>query len=231
MNFPIIDTPHPLTLIGGGACTDADLAAARSLAPTCVAADGGADRALQAGILPAAVIGDMDSISDQARAQIPDDRLHHIAEQDSTDFDKSLRSIATPLVIAVGFTGGCIDHTLAAFHTLVVRSHRPVIILGGDDIVFLCPRHMTLPVVAGTRVSLFPMGPVTGTSHGLKWPIDGLDFAPGIKSGTSNRATGDITIDVSAPRMLCILPRALMPPVASMFLERPVFARWPAPSE
>lgn len=228
MNSGIIDVPHPLTLIGGGDCTKDDIDLAFRLAPACVAADGGADAALAANITPAAVIGDMDSISDHARAQIPADRMHLIAEQDSTDFDKCLRHVAAPLVVAVGFAGGQIDHTLATLHTLVVRCDRPVVVLAARDVIFLCPPRMHLPMQAGVRVSLFPFGRVTGTSVGLEWPIDGLNFAPGLKSGTSNRATGDVSLAVSEPCMLCILPRVFIEPVASMLLALEPAARWRA---
>lgn len=228
MNTPVYESSNPLTLVGGGDCTNLDLELARSIAPVCVAADSGADHALQAGLEPVAVIGDMDSISDRARVQIPADRMHHIAEQDSTDFDKTLRNCVAPLVIAVGFSGGRVDHTLAALHTLVTHSDRLVIILSAEDITFVCPPRMSLPLESGTRFSLFPMGPVEGSSQGLHWPIDGLAFAPGMQSGTSNLATGPVSLSVTSPNMLCILPRASILPVASVFLELPASARWPA---
>jgi thiamine pyrophosphokinase len=201
------------------------------MAPTCVAADGGADLALQAGVDLVAVIGDMDSISPEARAQIPSDRLHRIAEQDSTDFDKALRNVSAPLVIAIGFTGGQADHALAALHTLVVRCHRQVILLGAQDILFLCPPRLSLMLQEGTRVSLFPLGPVRGTSTGLKWPIDGIDFAPGQRSGTSNCALGDVVLTVEKPHMLCILPRGLIQQVASALQALEASGQWPARAE
>ncbi|HLQ20104.1 MAG TPA: thiamine pyrophosphokinase, partial [Tabrizicola sp.] len=57
-----------------------------SRAPLVVAADSGADRLLRFGQLPEAVIGDMDSISDRARMQIPPERQYLVAEQVTTDF-------------------------------------------------------------------------------------------------------------------------------------------------
>jgi thiamine pyrophosphokinase len=223
----ILDTLEPLTIIGGGDCTVDDIALARTIAPTCVAADGGAHIALSTGVTLAAVIGDMDTISKEARAQIPDENFHQIAEQDSTDFDKVLRHISTPLAVAVGFSGGQVDHALAALHTLAVYSHKRVVLLGERDIVFLCPPHMDLPLEADTRVSLFPLGPVRGTSTGLHWPIDGIDFAPGYRSGTSNKATGDITVTVESPNMLCILPRRFIRQVASSLAGPDAPAQWP----
>lgn len=229
MNPPLVHASEPLTLLGGGECTPDDLTTAMSLAPLCVAADGGAQLALDMGVELTAVIGDMDSISDAARAQIPSDRFHLIGEQDSTDFDKALRNVRAPVVVAVGFTGGQIDHALAALHTLVRRCDWPVVLLGAQDVVFLCPKSFALSVPDGTRVSLFPMGPVTGRSSGLYWPIEGIDFAPVSRSGTSNRATGDLQLEFDAPHMLCIVPRFLIEPVVSMLRALPDHARWRAP--
>ena len=108
------------------------------------------------------------------RARLPVDIFHEISEQDSTDFDKALRHLAVPLVLAVGFTGARLDHELAVFHSLVTRSGHRCIVIGERDVVFHAPLRLGVDLPPGTRVSLFPMGPVTGRSRGLRWPIDGL---------------------------------------------------------
>lgn len=231
MSDSIVDVSEPLTLIGGGALSDGDIAAARALGPICVAADSGADAALAAGVPLAAVIGDMDSISDHARARIPEDRFHLISEQDSTDFEKVLRFVSAPLFIAVGFAGGRIDHELASMHTIARRADCCIIMITQEDVVFHCPQNVSLNVPENTRVSLFPMGPVTGRSEGLFWPIDGLSFAPAVRSGTSNRSTGPVTLEMNAPGMLCILPKAFIPLVVSALLSLPDCARWTARAE
>ena len=229
MKISILDTDQPLTLIGGGVLSPGDIETALSIAPTCVAADGGADTALAAGVTLAAVIGDMDSISDGVKSQIDPDHLHEISEQDSTDFDKALRSLSTPLVVAVGFTGARIDHELSALHTLLVRCDQHVVLLGSEDVIFLCPPRLQLSVPPDTRVSLFPMGAVQGTSTGLYWPVNGLPFEPGVLSGTSNKSTGDVDLTMDGPRMLCVLPRRFIRQVVSALLDLPPDARWPAP--
>lgn len=195
-----------VTVIGGGAVDAADLVAALAVAPVLVAADGGADRALALGRAPDWVIGDLDSISDAARASVAPERLLHVAEQDSTDFAKSLGRIDAPLVMAVGFAGLRLDHTLAAL-TVMVRPGAPrVVMLAPDDVVLVCPPRLGLDLAPGTRVSLYPMGPARGASTGLEWPIDGLDFAPGGRVGTSNRAMGPVVLSIEGP-MLLMLPR------------------------
>src|SRR5690606_33235414 len=99
-----------------------------------------------------------------------------------------------------------LDHTLAALTTLVTCSLPVPIMLTAEDIVFRAPSRLTLPLMPGTRVSLYPMGPARGISTGLEWPIDGIEFAPGLRVGTSNRAHGLVTLKIDGP-MLIILPR------------------------
>lgn len=210
MNAAFVQSRSPVTLLGGAPIETNDLAEALALAPTLVAADGGADQALAAGHVPDAVIGDMDSLSPEARAQLAPETLLEIAEQDTTDFEKALCSMDAPLVLAVGFTGARTDHELATFSQLVRSPAGHVIVLGHEDIVFHAPPALVLDVPPGTRVSLFPMRPVTGTSEGLRWPIEGLYFAPDTRIGTSNIAAGPVHLAFDGPGMLVILPRAML---------------------
>jgi thiamine pyrophosphokinase len=203
----LIQTDRPLALVGGGACDAADLALAKRRSSCFVAADGGADTLLAHDITAEAVIGDLDSITVQARSQMPPDRLHLVAEQNSTDFEKCLRHISAPLILGLGFTGGRIDHQMAVFHGLLRYCHQRCMLLGSEDVVFLAPPEMSLELPQQTRISLFPMGAVQGTSEGLFWPIDGLAFAPGQTIGTSNLTEGPVRLRLSAAQMLVILPR------------------------
>lgn len=203
---PPIISERGVTVIGGGQVTRCDLALATTVAPLLVAADGGADRALELGRMPDWVIGDLDSVSDRGRSAVPPDRLLHVAEQDSTDFVKCLTRIKAPVVMAVGFAGLRLDHTLAALTALVAQDVGRVIMIASDDVIFAAPPRVTLPLMPGTRVSLYPMGPARGTSSGLEWPIDDIDFAPGGRVGTSNRATGLVSLRIQG-KMLVILPR------------------------
>ncbi|MGV6812390.1 MAG: thiamine diphosphokinase [Brevirhabdus sp.] len=222
----IVHGAAKLTLLGGGKAPKAVVNAALFHAPVLVAADGGADRALALGHRPEAVIGDLDSLSASAHAALPADRILRIAEQDSTDFDKCLCVLPAPLVLAVGMTGRRLDHTLAAFNTLVRHAHRQIIVLGAHDVCFACPPRLRLDLEPGSRASLFPMARVTGRSTGLHWPIDGLEFAPDGQSGTSNRADGPVSLDFDAPGMVALLPfNALGAVMAGLAQSAP----WPAP--
>lgn len=209
MTAPVVTSAGGVTLIGGGAVTRRDLEQALAVAPLLVAADSGADEALELGHRPVAVIGDFDSLSEASRDLLPPEALHHVAEQDSTDFQKCLTRIDAPFIIAVGFAGRRLDHTLAALNVMARLPAPNVILIAAEDIVFLCPPELALDLPVGSRLSLFPMGPSHGTSRGLEWPIDGLDFAPDATSGTSNRVTGKVALTMAGP-MLVMLPRAAL---------------------
>lgn len=208
MKSTIVQSAHGVTLAGGGPIPARDLALALARAPVAVAADGGADRLLRHGVTPEAVIGDMDSISGAARQVIPAERQHLVAEQVTTDFDKALRLIEAPLVLALGFAGARLDHGLAAFSTLVAQADRRCILLGPKDFAFAAPSRLTLDLQPGEPFSLFPMAPVTGVSAGLEWPIAGIRFAPAGMIGTSNRVVARrVELEFDQPGMLVILPR------------------------
>jgi thiamine pyrophosphokinase len=222
MNSAIVQSPTGVTLAGGGGFSLKLLEFAQLLAPRVVAADGGADRLLQLGVDPEAVIGDFDSIKPDTIARLQG-KLFPIREQVTTDFDKALRSIVSPFVIGIGFSGARLDHGLAVLNTLVRYPEKRCFILGGRDVVFLAPRRMQIALKPGSRFSLFPMGAVTGASTGLRWPLQGIDFAPDGMIGTSNEVSAPVvTLEFSAERMLVILPRTAMAAALDAFGLRDV---------
>jgi thiamine pyrophosphokinase len=209
----IVQSSRPIIVVGAGDVSAEDLDyIVRSRHPV-VAADGGARRCLDAGVLPEAVIGDLDSLADVA-ARIPAARIHRIDEQETTDFDKCLRSVAAPLVLAFGVAGPRLDHTLAVCTTLVHRADRRVIVVGAADLIFHAPPRLALDLPPGTRLSLFPMARVSGRSEGLRWPIAGLVFEPWGRIGTSNEVTGPVLIERDGPGLLVITPREVLAQVS-----------------
>ena len=210
----IVRSRTPIVVIGAGHVSAEDLALVKALGHPVVAADGGARRCMEAGILPDAVIGDLDSLGDAA-GSIPPERMHRVAEQETTDFDKCLRSVAAPLVLAFGVTGPRIDHTLAVCTTLVQRAEVPVIVVGAVDLLFHAPTALSLDLPPGLRLSLFPMAPVTGRSRGLRWPIDGLHLSPAGRIGTSNEVTGPVRLAFDGPGVIVITPREVLAQVSA----------------
>ena len=213
VNQVIVESLQAVTLAGGGPFGAAALRRATRFAPVIVGADGGADRLLALGAEPQAVIGDFDSISPAARVRLAG-RLFPIGEQETTDFDKALRSIKAPFVLGLGFAGARLDHGLAVLNALVRQADKRCLVLSPQDVTFLAPRQLAMTLPIGTRLSLFPMGAVSGTSEGLRWPINGLRFAPDGMIGTSNEvAVRQVRLRFDADRMLVILPLRQLPAV------------------
>jgi thiamine pyrophosphokinase len=228
----VVESRRGLTLLGGGTVGPGDLDAALSLAPDLVAVDSGAAAALAAGHLPFKVIGDMDSLAPADEARLPQGVVHRIAEQDSTDFDKVLRSSAGSVAVGVGFLGGRADHQLANFSALVRHRHLPCILLGESDVVFAAPPEIEVAAAPGMRVSLFPLAPVAGVSDGLHWPIEGLPMAPAGLHGTSNRVAegaASVRLAFGRPGMLVIMPRAALGAAVAALRAAPLWPRDAAP--
>lgn len=220
-----VQIPDAVTLVGGGALDGATLARALDRAPRLVAADGGADAALALGRVPDLAVGDFDSISDGARARLGAARLRHEPDQETTDFDKALAAVPAPLVLAVGFAGARLDHTLAAMSTLLRNPARRVVMDTGADLCLLCPPDLTLDLPAGTRVSLFPMAPVRCASEGLVWPTEGLDLSAAGRIGTSNAAQGGaVRLAPQAPGLLLLLPVEALDALLAALRRAPL---WP----
>lgn len=206
MNEKIVQTPLGITIVGAGRVRAGQISRSRQLAPFVLAADGGAHHLLKMQDLPDAVIGDLDGLGD-AETAIPANRIHRVAEQDSTDFEKCLYSIEAPFVIAHGVTGSRFDHSLAALNAMAKYTKMPVIVVSGKDLIFVCPPDLNLSLPLGTRLSLFPMAQISGRSKGLKYKVDGIEFSPQGRIGTSNQTNAtEIHLSFAKSNMLVILP-------------------------
>ncbi|MGR3663060.1 MAG: thiamine diphosphokinase [Paracoccaceae bacterium] len=212
----IVQTSENVTLVGASKINKGILTSALAIAPYLVAADGGAELLLKCGEAPKKVIGDFDSISPETLKKLPQDSIFRISEQETTDFDKCLQHIESPLILGIGFLGGRVDHQFAAFNTLVCHPNQRCILIGKRDIVFHLPAEINLNLSLGSRLSLFPMAAVSGASEGLRWPISGLHFAPDGRIGTSNEVNAKtVSLKMHRPGMLAILPRAALAAVVA----------------
>ncbi len=213
------------TFLGAGPATIETVQALSQRASILVAVDGGATHAEVAGLRPDMIVGDFDSLPIPLPAALQGVPTRQISDQDSTDFDKALRTIDADLYLCAGFTDGRIDHLLACFHSLLRRPERRVILVSDSDAITLLPPRIVLQLAAGTRVSVFPMKPGGARSTGLRWPLNGLSLAPDAVISTSNAAScGDVEIVADAPHSLLILPRVHLDLLISALLQT---ERWP----
>mgnify|MGYP003890520847 FL=1 len=193
----IVHSIDPVVMVGGADLGPEEFNILQKEVATFIGVDGGADHLLAHGIIPSAVIGDLDSISDAARTAFAN-LLHHISEQDTVDFEKALTNISAPLIYALGFAGGRLDHTLAVLHVMGRHLETPVILLSADDASAIVPAQgILLHLSIGTRVSLMPLADARVDATGLKWPIIDQAMHPMHFTSPSN-AVAEETVQIHA---------------------------------
>jgi len=206
-DLPTLDIPSAALLLGGGPLGRELLADVLKLSPVIFAADGGAHHVAETGHRIDTIIGDLDSLTNLEVWRESGTKIAHVAEQDSTDFEKCVKRITHSPLICLGFLGGRLDHELAVLNILATYPHKAIVLVGEQDVVVHCPAEIALDLPLGSRLSLFPLGPVRGVkSEGLRWSVAGLNFAPMGQIGTSNEVTGPVRIGVDQPGMLLMAP-------------------------
>ena len=204
----IVSDAGIVCLVGGARLDPAEICRISSFVSSYIGVDGGADHLLDAGITPAAVIGDLDSLSEHARATFAE-QLCHISEQSTTDFEKALTRVSAQAVIALGFTGGRIDHALNVLNVMARYPAKKVLLADAEDVSFLAGQGRTvLRLPMATRLSLMPLDAARVSVTGVEWPFADQDMTPaGFISPSNAVAADEVLIDVAGP-LLITLPRA-----------------------
>ena len=113
--MPDIDRPAETVIVANGSYPDTGLPAVLlKSAMRVVCCDGAADKCLARGIVPDAIVGDGDSVSDAVRIGYGH-LLHISSEQETNDLTKSVRFCAANGwrdITILGATGGREDHTI-----------------------------------------------------------------------------------------------------------------------
>lgn len=157
-----------------------------------LALDGGGDIALKAGIMPHMVIGDLDSISAQAKEQIGRDRLFKVARQDNTDMEKGLdfcKVLKPSMVTVVGAAGGRLDFTLGNLISLLnYAKYFDIEVKSSSMTVYPLVKGGTFKARKGATVSLLPFEKIKNiTLKGLKYPLKNETLSL-CQKGVSNMA-------------------------------------------
>ena len=201
----IVDTLDIITLIGGAGATTDEVSTAVALSSSVVAADSGADAALEAGVEPCIVIGDLDSISPKAKAAFRH-KIECFNEQETTDFEKCLLSTKASRILAVGFSGGRLDHQLSVLNVIARYTERRIVLYGCGDVSILIPDSgMTLELPVGTRLSLMPLAQARVWSQGLRWDLSGQWMRPDGFVSISNEVCGQVCLRAEG-QILLVLP-------------------------
>lgn len=198
----------PMAIVGGGAVDPALLVELAGRGVPLVGADGGGDAIGDAGLVPAAIIGDLDSLRDRA-AWEKRTRVIHMPDQITTDFQKAIRATSAPVTLALGMTGKRLDHTLAALSAaLQYAPVRRLLLVDEVDVALAVVGPIRFEAGVRERVSIHPLLPIRFShSTGLYYPMDGLLLEPGGLIGTSNEGTGgpvEIVPDDETPWLLIL---------------------------
>ncbi len=188
-------------VVTGAAPLDPDAVAELPHDSIVLAADGALDHALAAGLTPAGLVGDLDSISPAglAWAERHATISRHDPMKDRTDTELAL-AMAADLdpgrLVLVSGGGDRLDHALAAIGALGHPGLTSIPEIdgwwGGQRFhVLHGPGELTLEVEVGAVVSLLAThGPARDvTIRGVRWPLDHHELRPLVGLGVSNVAT------------------------------------------
>ena len=213
-----INFQRAVTLLGGAGFSEDELKKSLRLAPELVAADGGANFLRHGKHIPAYILGDFDSVEGIKKWESQGTKIFKIAEQNSTDFEKCIRSIKAPKFICLGFANERLDHFLAVCSALI-KSNKPIFILGNRDLIFHLPTKFNFELPIHSRVSLYPLKEISSmSSKGLKYPLGGIKFSPADRIGTSNLSVcNEIEISYEGGGMLVILSKEHLEKIWKLF--------------
>jgi thiamine pyrophosphokinase len=208
-------------VVTGGAPLDPVAVAAVPVGAYVIAADGGLDHALAAGLTPDALVGDLDSVSAGALAWAREHAVvhSHPADKAATDTELAVAralTVGPSRLILLAGAGDRLDHTIAALGALGAPAldHLDAVEAwwGADRVHVAAPhRDVTLAEPAGTTFSVLAMhGPASGvTIAGSRWPLDDVELQPLVGWGVSNEVlTPPVHVSVATGVLTVIVPHS-----------------------
>lgn len=180
-----------------------------------IAADGGTRHLLALQTLPDVVIGDMDSLPEEARRWLTANHTQFITypvAKDETDLELALLYAVAHYgddLLIFGTLGGRLDQMLA---NILLLTHpqlhgRRVQLVTAREKAWLVQGETHIQGQVGDIVSLIPLGGDVqiGATTGLQWPLQNERLAFGLARGVSNVLTAvTATITIQSGTLLCI---------------------------
>lgn len=200
---PLSDaTVTRVVIVGSAPVAPGELIRIRTGADLLICADGGADAALAAGLRPDLVVGDMDSISDAARARYQRDGvgfIEHPVAKDETDIELAITlAIAhapSSITIAGALGGPRLDHTVGNLMLLALPALRGIdirIVDAATEALAVWDRREIIGS-PGDYITLLPLtARVEGVrTEGLLYPLHGETLLQGHTRGVSNELVAE----------------------------------------
>jgi thiamine pyrophosphokinase len=186
---------------------------------TLVAADGGLDHALAAGLEPTVLVGDLDSVTAASLAWAAEraEVLRHPVDKAATDTELAVAhaaSLGPDRLLLLAGQGDRLDHAVDALGALGAPPLAGIASLeawwGADELrVLHAPTTCRLEHPVGTTFSVLAMhGPCRGvTLEGARWPLDDHDLAPLVGLGVSNVvAASPVSVTVAHGILTVVVP-------------------------
>ncbi|MDD6173851.1 MAG: thiamine diphosphokinase [Elusimicrobiaceae bacterium] len=175
-----------------------------------LALDSGADTALEAGFEPDLALGDLDSVSEEAKAKLGKEKLFKISRQDNTDLEKGLsfcKVIKPQKVTIVCLSGGRLDFTLSNFLTLFNFIRNFEIEVKSDAWrIYPLRKSGIFEAVKGAKVSLIPLTPIKDiTLKGLKYGLKNDTLKVGQLAVSNTAVKEEISIDFKSGKLLLMI--------------------------
>jgi thiamine pyrophosphokinase len=181
----VADGSFPVHEIPLGYLRDADVI---------VCCDGSAENLVNYGMVPEAIVGDMDSLSEELTVRFAD-RIYIDESQDTNDLTKAItwcHNSGYNDIVIVGASGKREDHTVGNISLLAEYSKYLNVRMITDTGIFM-PYHESCRISSspGQKVSVFSINPETEiTSTGLKYALNKRKLGNWWEA-TLNEALGD----------------------------------------
>jgi thiamine pyrophosphokinase len=217
LNKLAIDSTVLLTL-AGHAPSDELLQWRSEEAELTVAVDGGWLVHRSAELEPDVILGDFDSCGELSEIEkiFPRSALHHLSDQNHTDFEKALdwiKPMGQPKkLVILGGLGKRMDHTLSNL-MIAGRVDSRIEVIFDDVHEYVSritpetPLHLTGR--SGANLSILPMGKCEGVqSSGLEWELEDLCFSWDRMISQSNRClTDDVSVSCETGVLYGFVPK------------------------
>jgi thiamine pyrophosphokinase len=146
-----------------------------------ICCDGSTEKLVLAGYTPDAIVGDMDSLSEEL-ANTFADRIFRDENQDTNDLTKAVEwchEMNYNDIVIIGATGKREDHTIGNISLLAEYAKTINVKMVTDTGIFMpFLKSCTVESFPGQQISLFSIDPETEiTSTGIKFPLKGIKIS------------------------------------------------------